>query len=100
MCCYVHVEACTIYSYVLQCPLAGINQWASTLLMEMSMTKVRRLVSKKELRTVHGIPYSFAHIARLEKADQFPKRLLLGACRVAWWEDEVEEWKATRPRAA
>ena len=40
------------------------------------------------------------HIARLEKADQFPKRLLLGACRVAWWEDEIEEWKASRPRAA
>jgi prophage regulatory protein len=68
--------------------------------MEKSMTKVRKLVSKKELRTVHGIPYSFAHIARLEKADQFPKRLLLGACRVAWWEDEIEEWKASRPRAA
>jgi prophage regulatory protein len=68
--------------------------------MEMSMTKVRKLVSKKELRTVHGIPYSFAHIARLEKAEQFPKRLLLGACRVAWWEDEIEEWKASRPRAA
>ena len=68
--------------------------------MEMSMTKVRKLVSKKELRTIHGIPYSFAHIARLEKADQFPKRLLLGACRVAWWEDEIEEWKASRPRAA
>jgi prophage regulatory protein len=66
----------------------------------MSMTQVRRLVSKKELKTVHGIPYSFAHIARLEKAEQFPKRIVLGACRVAWFEDEVEEWKASRPRAA
>jgi prophage regulatory protein len=100
MCNYVHVVPDAIWLYVLPCPLAGINQWASTLLMEMSMTKVRKLVSKKELRTVHGIPYSFAHIARLEKAAQFPKRLVLGACRVAWWEDEVEEWKASRPRAA
>jgi prophage regulatory protein len=100
MFCYVHVEASAIFPYVFVCPLAGINQWASTLLMEMSMTKVRKLVSKKELRTVHGIPYSFPHIARLEKAGQFPKRLLLGACRVAWWEDEIEEWKASRPRAA
>jgi prophage regulatory protein len=66
----------------------------------MSMTQVRRLVSKKELKTVPGIPYSFAHIERLEKAGQFPKRIMLGACRVAWWEDEVEEWKASRPRAA
>jgi prophage regulatory protein len=68
--------------------------------MEMSMTQVRRLVSKKELKTLHGIPYSFAHIARLEKAKLFPKRLILGACRVAWWEDEIEEWKTSRPRAA
>ena len=31
----------------------------------------RRLVSKKELSSL-GIPYSFQHIARLEKAGQFP----------------------------
>ena len=66
----------------------------------MSMTQVRKLVSKKELKTIHGIPYSFAHIARLEKAGLFPKRLMLGACRVAWWQDEIEEWKTSRPRAA
>lgn len=68
--------------------------------MEMSMNQVRKLVSKKELKTIHGIPYSFAHIARLEKAGSFPKRLILGACRVAWFDDEIEEWKASRPRAA
>jgi prophage regulatory protein len=68
--------------------------------MEMSMTQVRKLVSKKELKSVHGIPYCPAHIARLEKAKLFPKRLMLGACRVAWWEDEIEEWKSSRPRAA
>jgi prophage regulatory protein len=64
------------------------------------MTAVRKLVSKKELKSVHGIPYSFAHIARLEKAGEFPKRIILGQCRVAWYEDEIEEWKASRPRAA
>src|ERR1700676_1132952 len=100
MCPYVHVERFPISAYVPRCPLAGFNQWASTLLTEMSMTQVRRLVSKKELKTVHGIPYSFAHIARLEKAGHFPKRIVLGACRVAWFEDEVEEWKTSRPRAA
>ena len=68
--------------------------------MKMSMTQVRKLVSKKELKTVHGIPYTPTHIARLEKAGQFPKRIILGACRVTWFEDEVEEWKASRPRAA
>jgi prophage regulatory protein len=64
------------------------------------MQQVRKLVSKKELKSVHAIPYSFAHIARLEKADAFPKRLMLGACRVAWYEDEIEDWKVSRPRAA
>ena len=56
------------------------------------MTQVRKLVSKKELKTVHGIPYSFAHIARLEKAGQFPKRIQLGQCRVAWSYKEVCAW--------
>ena len=56
------------------------------------MQQVRKLVSKKELKSIYGIPYSFAHIARLEAAGQFPKRLRLGACRVAWYADEIEEW--------
>jgi prophage regulatory protein len=59
----------------------------------------RKLVSKKELKSVYGIPYCFAHIKRLEDADKFPKRLQLGACRVAWYADEVEEWIESRPRA-
>lgn len=52
----------------------------------------RKLVSKKELKSVYGVPYSFAHIARLEAASQFPKRVRLGACRVAWVADEVQGW--------
>lgn len=59
----------------------------------------RKLVSKKELKLVYGIPYSFTHIARLELAGLFPKRVKLGQCRVAWFADEVEEWIDTRPRA-
>jgi prophage regulatory protein len=52
----------------------------------------QKLVSKKELKSVYGIPYSFAHIARLEAAGQFPTRVRLGACRVAWLCEEVQEW--------
>jgi prophage regulatory protein len=40
----------------------------------------RKLVSKKELKSVYGVPYSFAHIARLEAAGSFPSRVTLGAC--------------------
>ena len=52
----------------------------------------RKLVSKKELKSVYGVPYCFAHIARLEAAGQFPKRVRLGACRVAWIAGEVQDW--------
>jgi prophage regulatory protein len=63
------------------------------------LAMARKLVSKKELKSVYGIPYCPAHIARLEAAGQFPKRVRLGACRVAWYADEVEEWIDSRPRA-
>jgi len=51
-----------------------------------------RLVSKKELRTICGIPYTPQHIARLEAAGHFPKRVRLGANRVAWVLSEIDEW--------
>ena len=56
----------------------------------------RKLVSKKELKSLYGIPYCPAHIARLEGAGTFPKRVTLGACRVAWVAEEVEEWIEVR----
>lgn len=52
----------------------------------------KRLVSKKELRTVCGIPYTPQHIARLEAAGKFPKRVRLGPNRVAWLLSEVDAW--------
>jgi len=52
----------------------------------------QQLVSKKELKSVFGVPYSFAHIARLEAAGPFPQRVRLGACRVAWVSEEVQAW--------
>jgi len=52
----------------------------------------QKLVTKKELKSIFGVPYSFAHIARLEVAGQFPQRVRLGACRVAWVAEEVQAW--------
>jgi len=52
----------------------------------------KQIVSKKELRTVCGIPYSPQHIARLEAAGRFPKRIQLGQNRVAWLLKEIDEW--------
>ena len=54
------------------------------------MSHPMQLIDKKEL--VKLAKYSPQHIARLEKAGQFPKRLQLGQNRVAWMMSEVEEW--------
>jgi prophage regulatory protein len=95
MCAYAHVEVAPILDYVSQCPgLSGALQRPS----HRGTCNGRKLVSKKELKTVYGIPYCPAHIARLEAAGKFPKRLRLGACRVAWYADEIEEWIDSRPR--
>jgi prophage regulatory protein len=56
----------------------------------------KQVVSKKELKTVCGIPYSGAHIARLEAAGRFPRRIRLGQNRVVWLVSEVEEWLDAR----
>lgn len=49
-----------------------------------------RLLTKKEVRS--KVCYSPQHIARLEKAGQFPKRVQLGVNRVGWVEEEVDQW--------
>ena len=56
----------------------------------------KRLVSKKELKTVCGIPYTPQHIVRLEAAGAFPQRIKLGQNRVAWVFAEVDAWIAQR----
>lgn len=55
----------------------------------------RKLVSRKELKSVYGIPYSHQHILRLEKAGLFPKRVRLAnyrRSRCAWLAVDVEAW--------
>jgi prophage regulatory protein len=53
-----------------------------------------RLLSKKQVR--EKVLYSPAHIARLEAAGSFPKRIRLGQGRVGWLEAEIEDWIAAR----
>ena len=45
------------------------------------------------------IPYSQNHLRRLEAQGQFPKRIRIGANRVAWLRDEVETWIEDRINA-
>lgn len=49
-----------------------------------------RILSKRQLKEM--VLYSPQHVARLEKAGQFPKRVQLGPNRVGWVEDEVLDW--------
>lgn len=59
------------------------------------MTRI--LIRRAELR--RRVPYSDVHIWRLERDGQFPHRVQLGPHAVAWYEDEVEAWCASRIRA-
>ena len=42
------------------------------------------------------IPYSRAHLYRLEDQGEFPKRRRIGPNRIAWVRTEVEQWLAER----
>ena len=42
------------------------------------------------------IPYSRAHLYRLEDQGDFPKHKRIGANRIAWVRTEVEQWLAQR----
>jgi prophage regulatory protein len=53
-----------------------------------------RLLSKKQVR--EKVLYSPAHVARLEAAGKFPKRIRLGQGRVGWLELEIDEWLRAR----
>lgn len=53
-----------------------------------------RLLSKKQVR--EKVLYCPAHIARLEAAGCFPKRIRLGQGRVGWLEQEIDDWIAQR----
>ena len=55
---------------------------------------VMRILSKRQLKEL--VLYSPQHIARLEKAGQFPLRVQLGPNRVGWVEAEVLDWLQSR----
>ena len=55
---------------------------------------VMRILSKRQLKEL--VLYSPQHVARLEKAGAFPKRVNLGPNRVGWIEAEVLDWLQER----
>ena len=53
-----------------------------------------RILSKRQLKEL--VLYSPQHVARLEKAGTFPKRIHLGPHRVGWVGSEVLDWLQER----
>lgn len=53
-----------------------------------------RILSKRQLKEL--VLYSPQHVARLEKAGAFPKRVTLGPNRVGWVEAEILSWLQER----
>jgi prophage regulatory protein len=56
-----------------------------------------RMISKRQLKEL--VLYSPQHVARLEAAGVFPKRVKLGNNRVGWLESEVLDWLRKRIEA-
>lgn len=57
----------------------------------MSSNFSPRFLSRDGLRA-RGIEYSNVHLLRLEKKGSFPKRIRLGENKVAWAENEIDQW--------
>jgi predicted DNA-binding transcriptional regulator AlpA len=59
----------------------------------------KRFVTYPEL-VDHGVPkYSRKHLIDLQRRGQFPRAYQLSPNRIAWAEDEIRAWVASRPVA-
>lgn len=67
------------------------------MLLNLRSFVMMKMLSKRQVKDL--VLYSPQHIARLEAAGQFPKRVQLGANRVGWVEEEVLDWLQQRIEA-
>mgnify|MGYP000029213007 CR=1 FL=1 len=56
--------------------------------------KLPALISSDQIR--NWAPYSLNHLRRLEASGDFPKRIRIGANRVAWVRNEIDDWLQSR----
>lgn len=56
-----------------------------------------QIIDRRKLHEL--VPYSDAHLLRLEKSGCFPRRVKLGANRVGWLLSEILSWINERKRA-
>ena len=55
------------------------------------------LISSDQIQ--NWAPYSLNHSRRLEAQGSFPKRVRIGANRVAWVREEIDQWIEARVNA-
>jgi len=55
-----------------------------------------RILSRAQLQSEKGIPYSNGYLIRLERENRFPKRVRFGPKRRGWIEDEIDSYLAER----
>ncbi|MBI5136849.1 MAG: AlpA family transcriptional regulator [Nitrospirae bacterium] len=63
-----------------------------------SFQRPARLLRLREVVARTGLSRSTVYV-RVTAGD-FPAPVAIGGCRVAWREDEVNDWIASRPRVA
>ena len=59
---------------------------------------MRRLVTRKELKTIWGIPFCQQWLLKLEERGLFPRRVKIGNFCFYYY-DEVDAWVNSLPRA-
>lgn len=78
------------YAYI----TLGHHPRGIAMLLNLRSFVMKKMLSKRQVKEL--VLYSPQHIARLEAAGQFPKRVQLGANRVGWVEEEVLAWLQER----
>jgi len=59
-----------------------------------------KLIPFYRLKPEKGIDYCRDHLRRKVKAREFPEPIALSNRRIAWRENEIDAWLASRPRSA
>jgi prophage regulatory protein len=53
-----------------------------------------RILRYAQLKPEKDIPWSRPHLDRLEKKEEFPRRVRLGPGTIGWLESEIDQWLA------
>jgi prophage regulatory protein len=58
-----------------------------------------RVLVYPQLKSEKGVPYTRRHLRDLIAAGKFPRPVPLSSARIAWIEDEVDQWLAEKAAA-